>query len=101
MATTWSMSNDDEPVLDDAVSAVRAIDTPDFDEMLCEALTGYFDFHGDRIRPKNHRLAARILQTAIEPVALRLTLDGFRETDREEVEREIAALVLGYLKAAT
>ncbi len=26
MATTWSMSNDDEPVLDDAVSAVRAIE---------------------------------------------------------------------------
>jgi AcrR family transcriptional regulator len=78
-------------------SAVRAIDVPDFDDMLADALTAYFEFHRDTIRPTNHRLAARLLQTAVEPVALRVTLDGFEGTDRDEVERELAALVLGYL----
>jgi AcrR family transcriptional regulator len=84
--------------LSDVPSAVRAIQAPDFDDELTEMLVGYFDFHRDRFRPTNHRLAAKILQTAVEPVALKLTLEGFRDTDSEEAERELAALIVGYLR---
>jgi len=84
--------------LADVPSAVRAIDVPDFDDMLTEALTAYFAFHRDTIRPTNHRLAARLLQTAVEPVALRFAIvDGFAGAEREEAEKELAALILGYL----
>jgi hypothetical protein len=50
------------------------------------------------IRPTNRRLAARLLKTAVEPVALQLTVvDAFQGTDRAEAEQELAALIIGYL----
>src|SRR5262249_17816230 len=63
--------------LDDLPTAVKAIDVPGFDEMLTDAITAYLTFHGESFRPKNQRLAARILMTAVESVALRLMLDRF------------------------
>jgi AcrR family transcriptional regulator len=78
-------------------SAERAIQVPEFDEMLETAISGYFDYYGDRLRPTNHRLAARILITAVEAVAIDAALSRFKGTDPDEVERELAALVLGYL----
>jgi AcrR family transcriptional regulator len=88
--------------LADVPSAVRAIETPDFDAMLHEWVVGYFEFHRDKIRPTNLRLAARVLQIAVEPVVLRLTVvDAFQGTDREEAEKELAALIIGYLATHT
>jgi AcrR family transcriptional regulator len=87
-------------VLDDVPTAVLALDVPGFDEMLAEAFTGYFAFHAKSLRPTNHRLAARVLMTAVESVALKMTLDRYEGTDPDEVERELAALVLGYLVRA-
>jgi AcrR family transcriptional regulator len=83
--------------LDAVPTAVLALDVPGFDETLAEALTSYFAFKADSLRPTNHKLAARVLMRALESVAVDLALHGYEGTDREEVERELSALVLGYL----
>jgi AcrR family transcriptional regulator len=81
----------------DVPAAERAIDVPEFDAILAEALAAYFAFHARTIRPTNHHLAARVLMTAVESVSVRMTLEDYDGTSPAEVEGELTALVLGYL----
>jgi AcrR family transcriptional regulator len=86
-------------VLAEVPSAVGAVSMPDFDALLGEAIVGYLKFHRDNIRPTNRRLAGKLIQTAVELVALQLTVDdAFHGIDRAEAEQELAQLIIGYLE---
>jgi AcrR family transcriptional regulator len=81
-----------EPVI------AKAMLAPEFDALLQEAILAYFSFHRIQVRPKNLPLAVRILMIAVESVVAQLTLDDLPMRRREEIEAEITALVLGYLR---
>jgi AcrR family transcriptional regulator len=69
-------------------------DTRDFDAMLEDALSLYFEFHAATIRPKNIRLAIAILRASVEAVA---KVTSTRGDPEEEVVAELAHLVYAYI----
>jgi AcrR family transcriptional regulator len=78
-------------------AVVAAMETPEFDALLAEAIGGYLAFHRAHMRPTNLPLAVRIVMIAVESVGGQLTLDERSPAERAEIESELATLVLRYL----
>jgi AcrR family transcriptional regulator len=73
--------------------------TTEFDDSLIEIFQGYFEFHRDRIRPKNVRLAAVLVHRAVEAMAGAAIVNAVDDAARAEAIDEMTAMVLGYLRA--
>src|SRR5262249_13875465 len=73
----------------------------DFDDALLRILEGYFEFHSEKLRPQNARLAATIIHFAVEGAATALMMRDPGALRQRETVDELTALVLGYLRRVT
>ena len=73
---------------------VEVFDTREFDAVLIDAMSMYFQFRAADIRPRNHDLALAILRVTVEAVA---KVTSTRGDPEEEVIDELSHLVYGYI----
>jgi AcrR family transcriptional regulator len=72
--------------------------TREFDAMLARALEGYLTFHAAVVRPKNVRLAVKILMASVEAIAQAVVIDDPEMLRSPELVEEVTRLVYGYIR---
>jgi AcrR family transcriptional regulator len=72
----------------------NVIESSEFDAWFSEALAFYFEFHKDKVRPRDTRLAVALLMAAVESAAKVAALRGDPE---QAVVDELTHLVRGYI----